>query len=141
MEELQSVVVLVRELDIIPAESWVYVWVRSLTKSVIYVGATGVHPTLRTWLHLNHTNPEIGRVAKQFTNAGGDITEEFFIVGYVVPPQLIRAVVRDAVIAALTSTSTLDSLFASDPPLSNKLDAEVIAFAAAVVADLLARLT
>jgi hypothetical protein len=139
--KLQSVVVSVRDLDIVSDESWAYIWVRSLTKSVIYVGATGVHPSLRTWLHLNHTNPEVGRVAQRFTDAGGDITEEFFIVGYVVPPQLSRAEVRDAVVDALSSTSALDALFAGDRTVSNELGAESVAFAAAIVTDLLSRLS
>jgi hypothetical protein len=141
VDRLRSVVVSVRDLDIVPDESWAYIWVRSLTKSVIYVGATGVHPSLRTWLHLNHTNPEVARVAKRFTDIGGDITEEFFVVGYVVPPQLSRAEVRDAVVDALSSTSALDALFAGDRTVSNELGTESVTFAAAIVTDLLSRLS
>ena len=141
MDQLRSVVVSVRDLDIVPEESWTYIWVRSLTKSVIYVGATGVHPSLRTWLHLNHTNPDIARVAQRFTDAGGDITEEFFVVAYAGPPRLSRAEVRDAVVDALLPTLILDASFADDCPKSSEFDATAVAFAADVVADLFTRLT
>ena len=140
MEPLRSVVLSVRDRDVVPEESWVYIWIRALTKSVIYVGATGLHPSLRTWLHLNHANPEVGRVTKRFTDAGGDITEEFFVVGYAIPPHSSRADVRDAVVVALSSTSVLDANYVGDGPRLLEQSADADEFAASAVADLLNRL-
>src|SRR4051812_44484179 len=32
-------------------------------RGVVYVGATGLHPAARAWLHLHDPDPEVGRAA------------------------------------------------------------------------------
>lgn len=44
--------------------SWVYVW-RTSEGHLRYVGATGLPPLVRAWLHLNHDDPEVGRLRAQ----------------------------------------------------------------------------
>ena len=60
--------------------SWVYVWLRrGPSTEVVYVGATGLPPTVRTWLHLNHDEPAVGRVRSQHPEAlAGDLTVHAF---------------------------------------------------------------
>lgn len=53
--------------EIIDTGSWVYVWVESDdSDGVLYVGATGVHPAVRTWLHVTDDDPAVGRVAARY---------------------------------------------------------------------------
>ena len=54
-------VVRVRDGELGADASWVYVWVGP-GGEVVYVGATSLPPAARTWLHLHHEDPSIGRV-------------------------------------------------------------------------------
>jgi hypothetical protein len=52
--------ILVRDGELAATGSWVYVWMAD--DDVFYVGATGLPPVIRSWLHLHDDAPEIGRV-------------------------------------------------------------------------------
>ena len=74
--------------------NWVYAWLeRSAGFAVVYVGATGLAPPTRMWLHLHHPDPEIGRMATRFDRIA---SSELDIVAMRVPAEISRAEVRDA---------------------------------------------
>ncbi|MFG2078265.1 hypothetical protein [Nonomuraea maritima] len=77
--------------------SWVYVWVRtgSQRKPVIYVGGTGLPPTVRIWLHLHDSDPEVGRLAARYSELA---REDLDVPAFAVPGHLARRLVRDAVV-------------------------------------------
>ena len=54
----------VRAGELEPGPQWVYAWLAH--DGVVYVGATALHPATRTWLHLHHDDPEIGRMRARF---------------------------------------------------------------------------
>ena len=88
----EFVVLPVREGELADAGNWVYAWVDQ-AGLVVYVGATGLHPHTRVWLHLHDPGPEIGRVAARF----GRLAEsELDIHAMSVPDEVSRADVRDA---------------------------------------------
>lgn len=44
--------------------AWVYVW-RTTEGEILYVGATGIPPRVRAWLHVNDDDPAVGRIRAQ----------------------------------------------------------------------------
>ena len=62
--------------------SWVYAWLGA--EGVVYVGATGLHPATRTWLHLTDEDPNVGRVRARYP--GWD-AEELDVVALRLPDE------------------------------------------------------
>lgn len=58
---------LVEDGQLVAPGSWVYVWAKG--NDVLYVGATGLPPAIRTWLHLHDDSPEVGRVRAEHPEA------------------------------------------------------------------------
>lgn len=85
--------------------SWVYVWVLPGAGRVLHVGATGLHPELRTWLHLHHPEPRVGRIAALHP---GWREQDLRVVAVPVPRSLARATVRDALARRLAGLGLLD---------------------------------
>ena len=81
----------VRDGELAEGENWVYVWLDDV--GVVYVGATGLDPRTRAWLHLHHPDPEIGRLRARFGRLG---TTELEVIAMRVPDGLARSDVRDA---------------------------------------------
>ncbi|MEM9131680.1 MAG: hypothetical protein AAF962_21450 [Actinomycetota bacterium] len=73
--------------------SWVYLW-RRPSGEVLYIGATGLPPAVRTWLHLSDVDPAIGRVAAEVPEA---LTGEIEVCGFAVPTGIDRQAVRRGV--------------------------------------------
>lgn len=92
--EDRSLKVVDGELD--DAGSWVYAWVAE--EGVHYVGATGLSPTVRTWLHLHDERPGIGRVRAQQPDALVGRTE---VRAFRLAEELDRERVKQAVLARL----------------------------------------
>ena len=59
----------VRAGELESGRQWVYAWLAR--DGVVYVGATALHPETRTWLHLHHEDPEIGRMRARFAELAG----------------------------------------------------------------------
>ena len=76
------------ELD---EENWVYTWI-DLDGAVVYVGATGLDPRTRVWLHLHDPDPEVGRMSARFERLANAQLE---VLAMRVPEELSRAEVRD----------------------------------------------
>ena len=102
----EFVVIRVRDGEPADTGSWVYAWIDD-AGMVVYVGATGLEPQARVWLHLHDADPEIGRMAARF----GRLAEsELEVLAMRVPQEISRADVRDALGARLAD----DGLLADD---------------------------
>jgi len=99
----EFVVLRVRDGELADAGSWVYVWIDEAAL-VVYVGATGLDPQTRAWLHLHHDDPEIGRLAARFSRL---LTSELDVLAMSVPEAVSRADVRDLLGARLAEEGLL----------------------------------
>ena len=99
----EFVVLRVRDGELAEEENWVYVWLDDAGRA-IYVGATGLDPRTRAWLHLHHADPEIGRVRAGFERLAAT---ELDVLAMRVPDGVARAGVRDALGARLADEGML----------------------------------
>lgn len=77
----------------------VYVWIQGGPPSaVVYVGATSLPLAARTWLHLNDSDPEIGRVRARHPEA---LSGALDVLGFELDPTIDRRAVKEAVTALL----------------------------------------
>ena len=88
----EFVLLRVRDGELTDEENWVYAWVDE-SGLVVYVGATGLDPHTRVWLHLHDVDPDVGRMAARFERLS---TTELDVLAMVVPEEVSRADVRDA---------------------------------------------
>jgi hypothetical protein len=89
----EPVILSVHDGELAASESWVYVWLRPGTREVLYVGSTGLPPVARTWLHLHHEDPDVGRVRAQHPGA---LSGEVAVYAWGIRADLDRHEVRDA---------------------------------------------
>jgi hypothetical protein len=83
----------VRDGELAGGGNWVYAWLeRSADFAVVYVGATGLEPATRTWLHLHDSDPDVGRMRARFERVSA---AELDVVAMRVPEEVSRADVRD----------------------------------------------
>lgn len=95
--EQQSVEI--RDGELTDQCSWVYVWTRPGEPSgIVYVGATTLPPVVRTWLHLHHDNPNIGRVR---VNRPDALSGDLIVHAFRLHPSCDRHAVKDVVIRLL----------------------------------------
>ena len=99
----EFVVLRVRDGELADAGNWVYVWIDEAAL-VVYVGATGLDPQTRVWLHLHHDDPEIGRMAARFSRLP---TAGLDVLAMSVPEAVSRADVRDVLGARLAEEGLL----------------------------------
>ena len=102
-ESSEFVVLRVRDGDLADARNWVYVWVDE-AGLVVYVGATGLDPRTRVWLHLHDGDPEVGRIAARFERLS---SAQLDVLAMEVPDEVSRADVRDALGARLADEGLL----------------------------------
>ncbi|TWP36072.1 hypothetical protein [Leekyejoonella antrihumi] len=107
---METLTIEVRDGTIDMSESWVYVW-RSRSQPgspIVYVGSTGMPPVLRTWLHLNHEDPDVGRVGQGYP----DINEESLtVLAFRLDNDVDRQTVKHALIAALARDGRLGQTY------------------------------
>jgi hypothetical protein len=111
-DEREFVVVRVRDGELVDSGNWVYAWVDA-DGDVVYVGATGLDPETRVWLHLHDPDPEIGRMGARFAEA---TTSPFDVLAMRVPEELSRADVRDVLGARLADEGLLAENALTDHP-------------------------
>jgi hypothetical protein len=117
----EVVLLKVRGGEIVDSGSWVYAWCRKAGNGgVVYVGATGLDPATRAWLHLHDPNPAVGRVLALLPTAGVD---SFDVVALRLPSELSRPDVKAAVITRLSQRGLLAADYVGDPPLASLADA------------------
>jgi len=82
----------------------VYAWtVDNDPAVVVHVGATGLPPVVRSWLHVHDDNPDIGRIRAQHPELlCGDVT----IRAFQIRSDLDRRAVKNFVVAELTEPTT-----------------------------------
>jgi hypothetical protein len=81
---------------------------------VVYVGATALHPETRTWLHLHHDDPEIGRMRARFATLAD---EELDVIAVELPDGVDRQQVRHSAVALLAEQGLLSERHVCDPPI------------------------
>ena len=89
---------------------WVYAWLAP--DGVVYVGATALHPETRTWLHLHHDDPEVGRMRARFA---GLADEELDVLALELPGGVDRQQVRHGAVARLAERGRLSDRQVCDP--------------------------
>jgi hypothetical protein len=110
----EPVVIRIRAGEIADAGSWLYVWVRAGgDRRVVYVGATGLPPAVRTWLHLHDPDPEIGRVAARYPAAA---IEPLDVVAVRAPDGFARRELKELAVARLAAAGLLGEGYAGDAP-------------------------
>jgi hypothetical protein len=108
------VVLRVRSGELAEQGSWIYAWLRlGGERPVVYVGATALDPATRAWLHLNHAEPEIGRVAAGYPDAAHD---DLDVVAVRVPDGVDRPDAKRAAIALLEQRGLLSERYFGDAP-------------------------
>ncbi len=91
-----------------------YAWLRANgDRAVVYVGATGMHPATRAWLHLHDLNPDIGRVAARYPESS---SEPLDVIAVRLPGDVQRQEVKQAVIDRLAGHQLLSDGYVGDPP-------------------------
>jgi hypothetical protein len=124
---MQELRVLAGELE--PAGQWVYAWLAA--DGAVYVGATALHPATRTWLHLHHDDPAIGRMRARFA---GLAEEELAVLALSLPEGVDRQRVRHGAVRLLDERGLLSPRHVCDPPLEAEPTAEAEELVAAVAA-------
>jgi len=121
----------VREGELQPDGAWVYAWVAE--DGVVYVGATTLHPATRTWLHLHHEDPEVGRMRARYAALA---REELDVVALELPEGADRQQVRHAAVRIFSERRLLSGRHVCDPRPESAPNAETEHFVAAVAAHL-----
>jgi hypothetical protein len=104
----------VRDGEIAEGGSWVYAWLRvGGDRRVVYVGASGLQPETRTWLHLHDPDPEIGRIAARYPAAGEEALD---VVAVRVPEGVSRQETKSVLTARLAEEGLLSERYVGDPP-------------------------
>ena len=102
----------VRQGELEAEGQWVYAWIGP--SGVVYVGATTLHPATRTWLHLHHDDPEIGRIAARYPELA-DV--ELDVVAVRLEEGVDRQQVRHSAVRLLGERQLLASDHVCDEPL------------------------
>ena len=134
---METVHLRVRDGQVEDAGSWVYVWVRVERDDVLHVGATGLPPAVRTWLHLHHDDPSIGRIADRHPDA---TPEPLDVLAFRVPDGVERAAVKVGLVARLQEQGLLATAYVGDPPQQVLPEGEVARTVDVVLRHLLERL-
>ena len=117
----------VRAGELEQGPQWVYAWLAH--DGVVYVGATVLHPETRTWLHLHHDDPQIGRMRAHFE---GLAAEELDVLAIELPDDVDRQQVRHGAVTELGARGLLSARQVCDPPLEAAPSAETERFVAAI---------
>jgi hypothetical protein len=99
----EFVVLRVRNGELTDSGTWVYAWIDQ-AGLVVYVGATGLDPRTRVWLHLHDADPDTGRMAARFERLS---ETQLDVLAMQVPGELARAEVRDLLGARLADEGLL----------------------------------
>ena len=117
----------IRAGELESGEQWVYAWLAR--DGVVYVGATALHPETRTWLHLHHDDPEIGRMRARFADLAG---EELEVVAVELPNDVDRQQIRHGAVSVLAERGLLSERQVCDQPLGFPPSPETDRFVTAI---------
>ena len=102
----------VRAGELETGPQWVYAWLAH--DGVVYVGATALHPETRTWLHLHHDDPQIGRMRARFDELAAD---DLDVVALELADGVDRQQVRHGAVTLFGERGLLSDRQVCDPPL------------------------
>jgi len=104
----------VRDGEVADAGSWIYAWLHvEGDRRVVYVGATGLPPGTRVWLHLHDPNPDIGRLAARYPAARNRPLD---VVAARLPDDVSRKEAKSNLAARLATEGLLSEHYVGDPP-------------------------
>ena len=83
---------------------------------MIYVGATGLPPAVRAWLHLHDPDPGVGRVRAALTRLGSQLPASVEVIAFAVPTGVERSQVRDALASAVCTLGYRSEHYIGDEP-------------------------
>jgi hypothetical protein len=129
----EFVVLRVRDGELTDPGNWVYAWLDQ-AGLVVYVGATGLDPRTRVWLHLHDADPDTGRMAARFERLS---ETQLDVLAMSVPEPVARADVRDALGVRLADEGLLaDDAITDHLQLPLDSSAEIVELADRFVARL-----
>lgn len=91
-------VVSVRNGQVRPSGSWLYVWLDVDTRAIAYVGGTGFDPELRAYLHVASEDPRLGRVRATVPQYD---ERNFDVLAFELPDGVDRAAAKQVLLACL----------------------------------------
>lgn len=95
MERFKKRLITVRQGNVRPTGSWLYVWVDTADGAIAYIGATGFDPELRAHLHLTSDNPDHGRVRASVPRFQ---EREFDVLAFKLPDNVSRSEAKAALV-------------------------------------------
>ena len=98
MERFEKRLITVRQGNVSPTGSWLYVWVDTADGAIAYVGATGFDPELRAHLHLTSDNPDHGRVRASVPRFQ---ERDFDVLAFKLPENVSRSEAKAALVGQL----------------------------------------
>jgi hypothetical protein len=110
---METVQISFRDGQVHDARSWLYVWWSVTRAEVVCVGATGLPPVLRAWLHLHDDDPEVARMADRYPEA---LTEPLEVIAFRLPDELARPAAKAELIRRLDRNRLLGRGYVGDKP-------------------------
>jgi hypothetical protein len=117
----------VRDGELEPTGQWVYAWLAE--DGVVYVGATALHPETRTWLHLHHDDPDVGRLRARYAALADG---ELVVLALQLSAEADRQRVRHGAVRQLEACGLLSTRHVCDPPAEVEPPSEAEELVAAV---------
>ena len=117
-------------------QSYAYCWFHPDNATVLYVGATWLHPAARAELHLHGDDPQVRIVGAGLEQAGIDANAPMRILAFLVPSQLNRQEAKMDLIGALANERLLSEHYFGPSPESPRQpdDASMSTWTATVIA-------
>lgn len=97
-------------------QPFVYCWLHPQEQTIIYVGATWLHPAARAELHLQGLDPEARIVGENLTRLGLGLNQAMKMLAFPVPQEWDRQTVRHHLIAALAREKSLSDVYFGPAP-------------------------
>ena len=98
MERFEKRLISVRQGNVSPTASWLYVWVDIADGAIAYIGATGFDPELRAHMHLTSDDPDQGRVRASVPRFQ---ERDFDVLAFKLPGNVSRSEVKAALVEQL----------------------------------------
>lgn len=82
-------------------------WIDVATGEIAYVGGTGYDPELRSYLHLESEDPQLGRVRATVPRYD---ERDFDVLAFELPDDVVRPAAKRALVAHLAGDAVADEL-------------------------------
>ncbi|WP_029259422.1 MULTISPECIES: hypothetical protein [unclassified Microbacterium] len=112
-------VVAVRNGQVQPSGSWLYVWLDVQGGGIAYVGGSGFDPELRAYMHVKSEDPQLGRVR---ATAPHYDERDFDVLAFGLPDGVDRGAAEQALIAHLAEGGTASELREVTEPIIRAIE-------------------